>query len=117
MRLCAAALPAHLLAIWLGPSNVLGLAAIASAGFLGLATLPPLVVMAQENLPSGAGVSSGIVMGLAWATGSLGVLGTGALADAIGPYGAAMMSMPLMLVALGLALHPALEPLTLPPKH
>jgi hypothetical protein len=56
-------------------------------------------------------------MGLAWATGSLGVLGTGALADAIGPYGAAMMSMPLMLVALGLTLHPALEPLTLPPKH
>jgi hypothetical protein len=73
--------------------------------------------MAQENLPSAAGVSSGIVMGLAWATGSLGVLGTGALADVIGPYAAALYSMPVMLIALGLALHPALDPLTLPPKH
>ena len=117
VRLCAAALPAHLVAIGLGPGSALGLVAIASAGFLGLATLPPLVVMAQENLPAAAGVSSGIVMGLAWATGSLGVLGTGALADSIGPYAAALISMPVMLVALGLALHPALEPLTLPPKH
>ena len=117
VRLCTAALPAHLVAIWLGPGTALGFGAIAAAGFLGLATLPPLVVMAQENLPSAAGLSSGIVMGLAWATGSLGVLGTGALADAIGPYVAAMVSMPVMLVALGLALHPALEPLTLPPKH
>jgi FSR family fosmidomycin resistance protein-like MFS transporter len=116
LRLCAAALPAHLLAVWLGPSGPFGLLAIASAGFLGLATLPPLVVMAQENLPSAAGVSSGIVMGLAWATGSLGVLATGALADSIGPYSAALLSMPVMLIALGLALHPALEPLTLP-KH
>ncbi|MGE0161072.1 MAG: MFS transporter [Gemmatimonadales bacterium] len=114
LRLCAAALPAHLLAVWLGPTSILGLAAIASAGFLGLATLPPLVVMAQENLPSAAGVSSGIVMGLAWATGSLGVLGTGALADAVGPYAAALLSMPVMLIAWVLALHPALEPLTLP---
>jgi FSR family fosmidomycin resistance protein-like MFS transporter len=117
VRLCAAALPAHLAAISLGPSSALGLLAIALAGFLGLATLPPLVVMAQENLPAAAGVSSGIVMGLAWATGSLGVLGTGALADVIGPYAAALYSMPVMLIALGLALHPALEPLTLPPKH
>jgi FSR family fosmidomycin resistance protein-like MFS transporter len=117
LRLSAAALPAHLAAIWLGPSSAFGLIAIASAGFLGLATLPPLVVMAQENLPSAAGVSSGIVMGLAWATGSLGVLGTGALADVIGPYAAALYSMPVMLIALGLALHPALDPLTLPPKH
>ncbi len=117
VRLCTAALPAHLLAIGLGPSNGFGLVAIAAAGFLGLATLPPMVVMAQENLPSAAGVSSGIVMGLAWATGSIGVLGTGALADSVGPYAAALLSMPVMLIGLGLALHPALEPLTLPPKH
>lgn len=117
VRLCFWALPAHLVAIWLGPTSALGLVAIASAGFLGLATLPPIVVMAQESLPSAAGVSSGIVMGLAWATGSVGVLGTGALADAIGPYAAALLSMPVMLVALGLALHPALEPVSRPPSH
>lgn len=103
------ALPAHLLAFWLGPGSPLGLASIACAGFLGLATLPPIVVMAQELVPSATAVSSGIVMGLAWATGSLGVLVTGTLADAIGPHPAAIASMPVILLAVGLALHPALD--------
>jgi hypothetical protein len=64
--------------------------------------------MAQELMPSSTAVSSGIVMGLAWATGSLGVLGTGALADQVGPFAAALLSMPVILVALGLALRPEL---------
>lgn len=102
--LCFLALSAHVLALWLGPANALGVAAIACAGFFGLATLPPIVVMAQELMPSSAAVSSGIVMGLAWATGSMGVLATGALADRIGPLAAAMLSMPVIAVALALAL-------------
>ena len=106
--LCVFALPAHLLAVWLGPDSAAGLLAIASAGFFGLATLPPIVVMAQELMPSGAAVSSGIVMGLAWATGSLGVLGTGALADAIGPQPATLLSLPVILLAVALTLHPGL---------
>ena len=109
LQLCFWALPAHLLAIWIGPSGVLGMTLTACAGFLGLATLPPIVVMAQELVPGAASVSSGIVMGLAWATGSLGVLVTGAAADEIGAYLAALLSMPLILVAVGLALHPALR--------
>jgi MFS transporter, FSR family, fosmidomycin resistance protein len=108
-HLCFWALPAHLLAIWIGPSGVLGMVLTACAGFLGLATLPPIVVMAQELVPSAASVSSGIVMGLAWATGSLGVLVTGAVADQIGAYAAALLSMPVILVAFGLALHPSLR--------
>jgi hypothetical protein len=116
VRICSLALPAHLAAVWLGPTSY-GLVAIAVAGFLGLASLPPLVVMAQESLPSAAGVSSGIVMGLAWATGSVGVLGTGALADAVGPYAGALLSMPVILLALALAFHPALDPVTAPPAH
>jgi hypothetical protein len=74
-----------------------------------MATLPPIVVMAQEIVPQGAAVSSGVVMGLAWATGAVGVLGTGLLADAIGPQLATLLSMPVILVAVGLALHPALK--------
>ena len=109
VHLCFWALPAHLLAIWIGPSGVLGIASTAVAGFLGLATLPPIVVMAQELVPGAASVSSGIVMGLAWATGSLGVLVTGAVADQIGPHLAALLSMPVILIAFGLALHPALR--------
>ena len=60
-------------------------------------------------MPHGAAVSSGIVMGLAWATGSVGVLGTGALADVIGAQPATMLTMPVLLVALVLALHPSLR--------
>lgn len=108
-HLCFWAVPTHLLAVWMGPVGALGLAAAASAGFLGMATLPPIVVMAQEMLPSGTGVSSGIVMGLAWATGSMGVLVTGAAADVIGPTAATLASVPMALFAMVLALHPSLK--------
>jgi hypothetical protein len=73
-----------------------------------MATLPPIVVMAQEMIPGAAAVSSGIVMGLAWATGSIFVLGTGVLGDAIGPQLATLVSMPVIVIAILLSLHPAL---------
>lgn len=106
--LCLLALPAHLAAVGLGPWGPAGLAATVAAGFLGMATLPPIVVMAQEIVPGGTAVGSGIVMGLAWATGSVGVLGTGALADQIGAQPATLLAMPAIVFALLLALHPSL---------
>lgn len=93
----------------MGPWNGLGFAAVAVAGFLGMATLPPIVVMAQEMLPRAPGASSGIVMGLAWTVGSIGVMGTGAVADVTGPHAAALMSMPAAGIAALLALHPGLR--------
>jgi predicted MFS family arabinose efflux permease len=108
-HLCFWAVPTHLLAVWIAPHGALGLAAAAAAGFLGMATLPPVVVMAQEMVPSGTGVSSGIVMGLAWATGSAGVLATGAVADVVGPTAAALASVPVALFGVALALHPSLR--------
>ena len=107
--LCAFALPAHLLAVWLGPWSGPGFAAIALAGFLGMATLPPIVVMAQEMLPRAPGASSGIVMGLAWTVGAIGVMGTGAVADMTGPQVATLLSMPVAGIAALLALHPGLK--------
>jgi MFS family permease len=74
-----------------------------------MAMMPGIVVKAQEILPEGAAVSSGIVMGLAWALGSLGGLVTGALGDWFGPRKAAMVSMPALLAGTLLALHPALR--------
>lgn len=65
-------------------------------------------------LPEGAAVGSGIVMGLAWAAGSVGVLLTGALGDVLGPQPAAMVSMPLILGAVLLTLHPGLRPYSRP---
>lgn len=107
--LCALALPAHLLALWLGPWSAPGLIAIGVAGFLGMATLPPIVVMAQEMLPRAPGASSGIVMGLAWTVGAVGVMGTGALADLTGPQTASLWSVPAAGLAALLALHPGLK--------
>ena len=107
--LCAGALPAHLLAVWMGPWSAVGFIATAGAGFLGMATLPPIVVMAQEMYPRAAGASSGIVMGLAWAVGAVGVMATGVVADITGPQTAALLSLPLAGVAALLALHPGLK--------
>jgi len=101
--------PAHLLAVSLAPGSTGALAAAACAGFMNMAMMPSIVVKAQEILPAGAAVGSGIVMGLAWAGGSVGVLLTGALGDWTGPRQAAMISMPALLVGTVLALRPALR--------
>lgn len=108
VALCGLAFPAHLAALGLTPGTLPALTAAAVAGFLGMATLPPIVVMAQEMVPRGAAVGSGIVMGLAWATGSFGVLLTGVLADQVGPQPAALATMPVILGAMALAAHRAL---------
>ena len=79
------------------------------AGFFGMAMMPSIVVKAQELLPESAAIGSGIVMGLAWGVGSLGVLVTGAMGDWIGPREAAMVSMPALLLGTVLALQPRLR--------
>jgi FSR family fosmidomycin resistance protein-like MFS transporter len=104
-----ASLPSHLLAIALPPGSALALAMAAIAGCASMALLPPIVVTAQEILPSGTAVGSGIVMGLAWATGSLGVLLTGVLGDVMGARDAALVCTPAILAATLLALHPTLR--------
>ncbi len=107
--LCATALPTHLLAVWLGPWSTVGMAAIASAGFLGMATLPPIVVMAQELLPRSPAAGSGIVMGLAWTVAAIMILGVGALGDHVGPQAAAAWAMPAAGLAALLTRHPSLR--------
>ena len=79
------------------------------AGFLNMAILPPVVVLAQELVPRGAAVGSGIAMGLAWATGAILLPAAGALADAVGPRDAAMVSVCAFAVAFLLASRPALR--------
>jgi MFS family permease len=74
-----------------------------------MAMVPSIVVKAQEILPEGAAVSSGIVMGLALAAGSVGVFFTGTLGDWMGPQWAVMVSMPILLLGTLLAVHPALR--------
>jgi FSR family fosmidomycin resistance protein-like MFS transporter len=97
------AVPAHALALALAPGSAGALAAAAAAGFLSMAILPPIVVTAQESLPSGAGTTSGIVMGLAWGAGSLAVLLAGLGGDVAGPRAAALWATPIGLLACVLA--------------
>jgi len=103
------AFPVYLLAVALPPGEFPAYVMAGAAGFFGMAMMPAIVVKAQEILPDGAAVGSGIVMGLAWGVGSLGVLVTGGLGDWIGPRGAAMVSMPVLLLGTVLALHPSLR--------
>lgn len=104
------AVPAHVLAVVAPPAGGMAIGAAVAAGFLNMALLPPVIVMAQEMVPEGAAVSSGIVMGLAWATGSLLIPVTGALGDTFGPVAAAAWSMPALLLGTLLAMHPSLRP-------
>lgn len=108
--ICILAAPAHFLAVYLPPGSALAFAALGCAGLLNMALLPPTVVIAQEILPTGASIGSGIVMGLAWGTGTLGVGFVGVLGDLIGPQPAALAAMPVFLLGAALALHPALRP-------
>ncbi len=48
------------------------------------AALPVNIMMAQQLLPAHATAASGLVMGAAWALGSLAATGVGALADLLG---------------------------------
>lgn len=102
-------LPAHLLAFGLPPGSVGSYLAILVAGAVNMAMLPPIIVMAQELLPGSAGASSGIVMGLAWGVGSLGIPFTGMLGDVVGAREASLLSMPVLALGCLLAFHPALR--------
>jgi FSR family fosmidomycin resistance protein-like MFS transporter len=104
LHLSGWSLPAHALAFWLPHGSAFGIAATFAAGFLNMALLPPIVLLAQELLPNGASLGAGIVMGAAWATGSIAMLGIGVLADQIGAQAAALAALPAILVAVGLAL-------------
>ena len=62
-------------ALWLPAGSVLGFGFAAGAGLLNMAIMPPIILTAHDLMPRGAALGSGIVMGLAWATGSVGMLG------------------------------------------
>jgi len=53
-------------------------------GFLAASTAPLLLLMAQQLMARRAGLASGLVMGLGFVTGAVGIPITGAIGDAIG---------------------------------
>ena len=73
-------------------------------GVLGEAPLPITTVMGQDLLPRHVGVASGMIFGLAFVTGGIGVSLTGVLADAWGLLPALTMLPVLPVLGAGLCL-------------
>jgi hypothetical protein len=71
--------------------------------------------MALELSPSFGSTSSGIVMGLAWATAALAVLPAGVVGDLLGAQAAAILLTPTVLIGTWLALRPPLRHHARPP--
>lgn len=99
--------------IWLvlfGQPQMTHLAAVPMGLLLG-ASFPVTVVMAQEFLPNNLGMASGLVMGLAFVTGGIGVAITGVMADHISLPSAMMVVglLPVITALLALALPSARE--------
>ena len=72
-------------------------------GFLAASTAPLMLLMAQQLMASRAGLASGLVMGLGFVTGALGVPINGAIGDAFGLQKSLMTHVVLVLVTIGVA--------------
>ena len=72
-------------------------------GFLAASTAPLMLLMAQQLMASRAGLASGLVMGLGFVTGAIGVPINGAIADAIGLQKSLMTHVILITATIGLA--------------
>src|SRR5437867_10681336 len=72
-------------------------------GFLAASTAPLLLPMAQPPIAARAGLASGLVMGLGFVTGAIGVPINGAIADAIGLQRSLMTHVVLVLGTIVLA--------------
>ncbi|HEV2217102.1 MAG TPA: MFS transporter [Candidatus Dormibacteraeota bacterium] len=72
-------------------------------GFLAASTAPLMLLMAQQLMASRAGLASGLVMGLGFVTGAIGVPINGAIGDAIGLQKSLMTHVILVVVTIGVA--------------
>jgi FSR family fosmidomycin resistance protein-like MFS transporter len=72
-------------------------------GFLAASTAPLLLLMAQQLMATRAGLASGLVMGLGFVTGAIGIPINGAIADAIGLQKSLMTHVILVIATIGIA--------------
>jgi len=72
-------------------------------GFTAASTGPLMLVMAQQLMAGRAGLASGLILGLGFITGALGVPVTGALADAYGIPWALRLQVILVVLTFGIA--------------
>ncbi|MGH7760834.1 MAG: MFS transporter [Candidatus Dormibacteraceae bacterium] len=72
-------------------------------GFLAASTAPLMLLMAQQLMADRAGLASGLVMGLGFVTGALGIPINGAIADSIGLQLSLMTHVLLVFVTIAIA--------------
>jgi FSR family fosmidomycin resistance protein-like MFS transporter len=72
-------------------------------GFLAASTAPLMLLMAQQLMAARAGLASGLVMGLGFVTGAVGVPINGAIADHIGLQKSLMTHVILVIATIGIA--------------
>ena len=72
-------------------------------GFLAASTAPLMLLMAQQLMASRAGLASGLVMGLGFVTGAIGVPINGAIGDAIGLQKSLLTHVILVILTIGIA--------------
>jgi len=82
----------------------LGFAWAVLVGFLAASTAPLTLMMAQELMAGRAGLASGLIMGLAFVTGAIGVPLTGAVADRFGLQFALGLQVAVVVASIGIAL-------------
>jgi FSR family fosmidomycin resistance protein-like MFS transporter len=73
-------------------------------GFLAASTAPLTLMMAQELMAGRAGLASGLIMGLAFVTGAIGVPITGAVADHVGLQLALGLQVVVVVATIGIGL-------------
>ena len=72
-------------------------------GFLAASTAPLMLLMAQQLMAARAGLASGLVMGLGFVTGAIGVPVNGAIADVIGLQKSLMTHVILVIATIAIA--------------
>ncbi|HEY0831504.1 MAG TPA: MFS transporter [Candidatus Dormibacteraeota bacterium] len=72
-------------------------------GVLAASTAPLMLLMAQQLMAARAGLASGLVMGLGFVTGAIGVPINGAIADVIGLQKSLMTHVILVILTIGIA--------------
>jgi len=82
----------------------LGFAWAVLVGFLAASTAPLTLMIAQESMAGRAGLASGLIMGLAFVTGAIGVPLTGAVADRVGLQLALGLQVIVVVVSIGIGL-------------
>ena len=92
-------------------ADVLGGIVLFAAGFALMAPQPSSIIWAQQALPENAGMASGMMLGMSFGLGSLGVAATAALGDVIGLAPALLVSV------LALPLAAILAHITPEPKN